>query len=185
MLALTFIVCAVVLLKWCDAQMPSPFYRELYVSDPIMTGNDVLIAQTLLKRDSAVDPNFIASGNYESDSAKATSAFQSANNLPSTGVLDSVSAQTLLDLHSDDEYTDSGFTAASMGYLYKFHILAHSNRSIETYSTLYDKDNNVMLKFRTRTHGHRGDGTTTAWPDYGDSDVGLNEFSTSGKPYVC
>ena len=30
--------------------MPAPFYRELYVTTPYMSGNDVLIAQTLLLR---------------------------------------------------------------------------------------------------------------------------------------
>ena len=68
-----------------------------------------------------------------------------------------------------------------MGYLYKFHIPVHSNRSIETYSTLFDAKGNVLLKFRTRTHGHRGDGTTNYWPDFGDGDVGLNQFTTSGN----
>lgn len=147
-----------------------------------MTGNDVLIAQTLLKRDAAVDPSFVVSGVYAADSAKATIDFQAANGLPNTdGVLDSVSAQALLDLHSDDEYTDSGFTAASMGYLYKFHIPVHSNRSIETYSTLYDQNNKVLLKFKTRTHGHRADGTDEPWPDYGNGDEGLNQFTSSGN----
>jgi hypothetical protein len=133
-----------------------------------------------LKRDKAVDPNFVASGSYASDSAKATSDFQAANNLPSTGILDSASAQALLDLHSDDGYSDSGFTAASMGYLYKFHIPVHNNRSVETYSTLYDANNNVLLKFKTRTHGHRADGTDEPWPDYGNGDEGLNQFTSSG-----
>lgn len=151
------------------------------MTDPVMTGNDVLIAQTLLQRDDAVDKNFVASGSYAQDSATATAAFQTAHNLPSTGVLDEVSAQTLLDLHSDDEYSDSGFTAASMGYLYKIHIPVHTNRSVETYSTLFDKDNNVMLKFKSRTHGHRADGTDEPWPDYGNGDIGLTQFASSGR----
>ena len=163
------------------SSMPSPFYRELFVTAPVMTGNDVLIAQTLLKRDSAVDKSFVASGTFENQSAKATSDFQGAHNLASTGILDSVSAQLLLDLHSDDGVTDSGFTAASMGYLYKIHIPVHTNRSVETYSTLFDKDNNVLLKFRTRTHGHRADGTDAPWPDFGNGDIGLTQFMTSGK----
>lgn len=184
MLALTLLVSALVVLAMCEAAMPSPFYRELYVTDPVMTGNDVLIAQTLLKRDAAVDPNFVASGSFSTESGKATSDFQAANKLPVTGVLDSASAQALLDLHSDDQYSDSGFTAASMGYLYKFHIPVHNNRSIETYSTLYDANNKVLLKFKTRTHGKRGDGTTAPWPDYGNGDEGLNQFSSSGMVLV-
>jgi hypothetical protein len=34
---------------FCD-QMPLPFKRELYVTNPMMSGSDVLIAQTLLLR---------------------------------------------------------------------------------------------------------------------------------------
>ena len=161
-------------------QMPPPFYRELKVTSPYMTGNDVLIAQTLLLRDSAVDKSLVADGIYKETSASATSSFQSANELKSTGTLDSASAQLLLDLHSDDNYKDSGFTAASMGYLYKFHIPVHVNRSVETMSTLYDANNNIMLQFRIRTHGKRADGTDQPWPDYGNGDIGLTQFASSG-----
>jgi hypothetical protein len=101
--------------------------------------------------------------------------------LKGTGVLDSETANLLLSLHSADGYKDNGFSAGSMGYLYKFHIPVHSNRSIETYASLFDKENNLLLKFRVRTHGHRGDGTTQSWPDFGDGDVGLNEFTSSGN----
>lgn len=181
MFVLTLSVLCLALVGRIWAEMPLPFTRELFVSSPVMTGNDVLIAQTLLLRDDAVDKSFVATGNYADDSAKATAAFQSAHNLPSTGVLDSVSAQTLLDLHSDDQYTDSGFTAASLGYLYKLHIPVHNNRSVETYSTLFDKDNNVLLKFKTRTHGHRADGTDVPWPDYGNNDIGLTQFYSNGE----
>ena len=161
--------------------MPAPFYRELYVTSPMMSGNDVTIAQSLLLRDAAVDQSLVVDGIYGDDSAKATSSFQSAHSLPSTGILDSESAQLLMDLHSADGYTDSGFTAASMGYMYKIHIPVYSNRSIETYATLFDKDNNVMLKFKTRAHGARDDGTEAAWPDYGDGDMGYTEYGSDGK----
>jgi hypothetical protein len=181
MLLWALVISTLVALKWCDAAMPSPFYRELYVTNPVMTGNDVLIAQTLLKRDAAVDPKFVASGKFSSDSGKATSDFQAANNLPATGILDSASAQALLDLHSDDQYSDSGFTAASMGYLYKIHIPVHNNRSVETTSTLFDANNKVLLKFKTRTHGHRANGTDEPWPDYGNGDEGLNQFTSNGE----
>jgi peptidoglycan hydrolase-like protein with peptidoglycan-binding domain len=138
------------------ASMPSPFTRQLKLTSPYMTGNDVLICQTLIKRDNAVDKNLATDGVFGPASADAVSDFQKANGLKSTGILDDVSAQKLLDLHSDDKYTDSGFTAESVGYLYKFYIPVHKNRSIETDSILYDKTGKVLLKFRTRTHGHRG-----------------------------
>jgi len=94
--------------------------------------------------------------------------------------LDAQSADLLLQLHSADGYKDSGFTAASMGYLYKIHIPVHYNRSVETMSTLYDANNNVIITFRTRTHGKRNDGTSAPCPDFGNGDVGLNEFTSSG-----
>lgn len=179
---ITFLVAlCVAIFALAQAAMPPPFTRELYVTSPVMTGNDVLIAQTLLQRDSAVSKSFTANGKYDDASAAATSAFQSAHALKATGKLDDQSAQLLLDLHSDDNYSDTGFTAASMGYKYKVYIPVHNNRSVETMATLYDANNKVLLNFRVRTHGHRGDGTTQAWPDYGDGDVGLNQFTSSGN----
>jgi peptidoglycan hydrolase-like protein with peptidoglycan-binding domain len=99
--------------------MSSPFYRELKVQSPMLTGNDVLIAQTLISRDAAVGANFVVDGVYGSDSETACKSFQMANKLEATGVVDESTSQALLDLHSADGYKDSGFTAASMGYLYK------------------------------------------------------------------
>jgi hypothetical protein len=161
--------------------MPPPFTRQLKVTSPAQTGSDVTIAQTLLVRDSAVDQNLVIDGVYGKASASATTAFQKAHALSASGVLDEATATKLLDLHSADGYKDTGFTAASMGYLYKFHIPVHSNRSVETVATLFDKDNNSLLKFTVRTHGKRGDGTTAAWPDYGNGDIGLNQFTSSGN----
>jgi hypothetical protein len=181
MLLWALVISTLVALKWCDAAMPSPFYRELYVTNPVMTGNDVLIAQTLLKRDAAVDPKFVASGKFSSDSGKATSDFQAANNLPATGILDSASAQALLDLHCVDLFSDCGFTAPSWVYLQKSPIHVNNNRSVETTSTLFDANNKVLLKFKTRTHGHRADGTDEPWPDYGNGDEGLNQFTSNGE----
>jgi hypothetical protein len=185
--AISFIILAVhvSLIAGCD--MPAPFYRALYVTSPYMKGDDVTIAQSLLKRDSAVDQSLEVDGVYGEESSKATASFQAAHSLPNTGVLDCASAQLLMDLHSEDNYKDSGFTAASMGYLYKFHIPVYTNRSIETYATLFDKDNNVMLKFKVRAHGHRDDGSAAPWPDYGDGDIGYTEYGSDGKPiwWLC
>lgn len=161
--------------------MPAPFTRELKVTTPYMTGSDVKIAQTLLNRDQSVKPAVPTSGIYDEATAKGCSEFQTVIGEKSTGTLDSATAQKLLDIHTDDNFKDNGFTAASMGYLYKFHIPVVNNRSIETYATLFDKDNNEMLKFRVRTHGKRGDGTSTAWPDFGNGDVGLTQFASSGN----
>jgi len=147
---------------------------------PYFSGNDVLIAQELMNRDTGVSPQLTVDGVFGPASATATAQFQKANGLSADGVFDADTAQKLLDLHSADGYKDSGFTAASMGYLFKLHVPVHANRSIETVSTLYDKNNNVLLTFTTRTHGHRDDGSSAAWPDFGNGDYGLNQFTSSG-----
>lgn len=97
--------------------------------EPLQSGNDVLIAQTLLLRDAVVG-SLVCDGYYGADSAAATKAFQQAHDLSDTGILDDSSALLLLDLHSADGYKDSMFTAASLGYLYKIHLPVHVNRSI-------------------------------------------------------
>ncbi len=163
------------------ATMPAPFTRELKLTTPYMTGNDVIIAQNLLNRDSAVKSKLTANGIYDQASADATSYFQASKSFKATGILDDKTAQSLLDDHTNDNYKDNGFTAGSKGYLYKFHIPVHNNRSIETYATLFDKDNNELLKFRVRTHGKRNDGTSAPWPDFGTGDVGYTQFGSSGN----
>ncbi len=165
------------------ANMPLPFYRELKFTNPLLSGDDVTIVQTLLNRDPSVANSLIVDGVFGENSQIATIKFQTANSIKSSGIIDKASADMLLKLYEADGYKDSGFTAASKGYLYKFHIPVHTNRSIETYATLFDKDNKVLLKFRARTHGMRSDGTAGAWPDYGTSpgDIGLNQFSSDGN----
>jgi len=145
-----------------------------------MKGNDVLIAQTLLMRDQAVS-SIAADGYYGNDSSNATASFQKAHGLKSNGIFDAITAQLLLDLHSDDGYTDNGFTAASKGYKYKLYLPVYNNRSVETYATLYDANNNILLKFKTRAHGHRNDGSEGPWPDFGNGDIGLNQFTSGGN----
>jgi peptidoglycan hydrolase-like protein with peptidoglycan-binding domain len=160
--------------------MPLPFYREIKLSNPSMTGNDVLIALTLLSRDDSVSSSYKADSSFESEDVDATKSFQKAVGLTASGVIDSATAQKLLDLHSADNYKDDGFTAASKGYLYKVHMPVNQNRSIETTATLFDANNNVLLTFPVRTHGYRDDGSHEAWPDFGDGDVGLNQFTSNG-----
>ena len=68
-----------------------------------------------------------------------------------------------------------------MGYLYKFHVPVHTNRSIETRATLYDADNNVIMRFPIRAHGHRDNNEYADWPDFGNGDEGLNQFTSNGN----
>lgn len=161
------------------SSMPLPFTRVLKLDTPYQTGNDVIIAQNLLLRDSAVS-TFKADGVFGEDSERATRQFQDARGLSSSGQVDAETAQRLLDLHSADGVKDSGFTAASMGYKYKIFIPVHKNRSIETAASLYDANNRQVMTFPVRTHGHRDDGSSAAWPDLGNGDFGLNQFTSNG-----
>ena len=55
-----FVLAAV--LAVCLASMPLPFNRELEVTKPLLTGNDVIIAQQLLSRNPSVKPSLTADG---------------------------------------------------------------------------------------------------------------------------
>lgn len=163
--------------------MPLPWTRVLALANPVMQGNDVIIAQNLLKRDIGVSSFFDVTGTYDSATAKAMTTFQETHALEVSGTLDSNSATMLLQLYSLDGVQDSGFSASSLGYKYKFSIPVHSNRSIETVGTLFDSNNNVMLTFAVRTHGHRDDNGDWGWPDFGSTppDFGLNQFTSNGN----
>lgn len=179
--AVCFLVALCVVAHCVAESMPLPWTRILSATNPPMTGNDVYIAQNLLVRDSSVT-NLVINGQYDKDTAAAVAAFQTAHALTVSGELDAASAQELLNLHSLDGIQDTGFSAKSMGYKYKVSVPVHSNRSVETTGTLFDDSNNILLKFKVRTHGLRDDGTHDGWPDFGSSppDVGLNQFSSSG-----
>jgi hypothetical protein len=161
------------------ADMPLPWTRELELASPAMAGNDVIIAQNLLLREPAVDA-FPVTGKYDEATEAAAIQFQTAQGLKASGVFDEDSASKLLALYSNDQVKDTGFTAASMGYKYKISISVFANRSLETSGTLYDAYNTILLTFPVRTHGHRNDGSQAAWPDMGNGDVGLNQFTSNG-----
>ena len=83
------------------AAMPQPFTRELAVTDPYMSGNDVIIAQNLMLRDDAVS-SFEANGIYDETTEKATIQFQAAHDLEDSGIFDEATANLVLSLHSAD-----------------------------------------------------------------------------------
>lgn len=173
-----------------DSSMPAPFYRELYYdSASLMEGNDVTIAQTLLNRAPSTSDPLSVDGEFGSSTADAVSAFQAASadpQLTETGKVDADTAQALLDCCMEDGYVDDGVSAGAQGYLYKFIVPVHTNRSVETTAQLLDENNTQVMEFRVRCHGYRDDGTSEAWPDYGDGDVGLNMLSSNGNtPTVC
>jgi hypothetical protein len=100
--------------------------------------------------------------------------------LAASGNVDADSATALLLLYSDDGIRDTGFTARSMGYKYKLVVTCSANRSIEHTAQLFDADNALLHAFTVRTHGHRDHDPIIPWPDFGDNDVGLNQFSSNG-----
>ena len=163
-----------------NTTMPLPFTRVIEYTDPLMYGDDVLIASTLLSRCPDIPKTYIPSNTYDNTSISNIILFQTLYKLDVNGIIDGPTASLLLSLYSNDGYKDKGVSASSMGYLYKIVIPVYNNRSIETTSTLYDKDNNVVLTFTTRAHGHRNDGSSAAWPDFGDGDIGLSQFASSG-----
>jgi hypothetical protein len=174
--------CAVVA---AAQQMPLPWTRVLDVETPLLSGNDVTIAQNLLNRAALTVP-LQCDGTYGDATADAVKQFQAiafGSGASVTGVLDSDSAQKLLDMYSTDGVVDDGASAGSLGYKYKFHIPVHQNRSIETTGTLFDTNNKVLHTFTVRNHGLRDDDGSYPWPDFGSTpgDYGLNEFSSSGN----
>jgi len=179
-----FIVCTTFAFSFSVADsMPFPWTRELQQSSPAMEGTDVFITQNLLKRDSSVPASLVADSIYGSETVNAVKSFQAAHKLQVTGNFDAASASALIVCCSDDDVKDTGFTARSMGYKYKISIPVASNRSVETIGTLFDADNNILVKFHARAHGHRDDGVNYPWPDFGSNppDDGLNEFTSSGN----
>ena len=163
-----------------STSMPLPWSRELIVANPPLQGKDVEITQYLLLRD-PLTAKLLQTGFYDAGTASAVSTFQKAHDLSPTGVVDSKTAQMILDLCSADGVKDSGFTAESLGYKYKLNIPVHVNRSIETKATLFDSKNNVMHVFTIRAHGHRdNDQGTENWPDFGNGDIGLTQFAGNG-----
>ena len=176
-------------LALATAIMPQPWTEELYYDAASqLTGNPVFIAQNLLLRDKAIKSkytNYVPNSIFDSTTNDIVILFQKSHGIKPVnrelGYFEETTAQLLLDLYSKDTIKDSGFTAKSMGYKYKFHIPVHSNRSIETMATLYDDMNTVMHVFKVRAHGHRDDASTQQpWPDYGNGDYGLNQFSSNG-----
>jgi hypothetical protein len=65
-----FVVFNIIIVTvYSNDEMPLPFYREIYVTTPIMMGNDVIIAQTLLNRDNGVNPKISVDGQFGALSA--------------------------------------------------------------------------------------------------------------------
>jgi len=135
----------------CTGQYSCPFSRLLSLQQPQLHGNDVTIAQSLLKRSPFVSSALSVTGYYDSPTADAVSAFQRGNLLSATGNIDVDTSNLLLQLHSYDGYKDNG--TIPVGFFYKVHIKVSQNRSEETNAYLYNNKLELLLTFRVRLHG--------------------------------
>jgi len=167
-------------------EMPLPFKRILSLQNPLLQGNDVIIAQNLLLRSPYVKAisqkiKFVVDGIYGNASAMATAAFQQGNFIRSpSGVFDATTAIYALQWLSCDSYKDDGRPARDYGLLYKLYLPVHTNRSQETTATLMDANNTVLFQFRARTHGVSSSTGPIIWPDTSNA-IGLNQFTTNGN----
>ena len=165
--------------------MPLPWMRELRLTDPPMTGNDILIAQTLISRKPGAPLTVLERGVYDADTEAAVIWFQQEEGLSTIapkGIFENETASLLLSCCLEDGYFDAGLPAAYYGKLYKIIVPIPSvNRSIEATATLLDSENNEIRRFRVRAHGVRDDGSSAPWPDFGNGDIGLNMLSPNGN----
>jgi hypothetical protein len=120
------------------------------------------------------------SGTWDAASIAAAQQFQESQNMTASGNVDAATAALLLKMFNADGVRDQGLSARQLGYMFKLVISVHGNRSVEAPATLFDADNKPLLAFIVRTHGHRDNDPTIPWPDFGDGDVGLNQFSSNG-----
>jgi len=174
------LVAVILLAALCHAQsMPAPFTRQLQLTNPPMSGNDVIILQNLIIRSRYVS-NITFNGDYDNDTANAVTAFQKGHGLSADGIFGPSTANLLLDTCSCDGYRDTGFTAGSMGYKYKVLIQVFRNRSYEHQAILFDANNTVLHQFRVRAHGHDTADVNPPWPSWSNTD-GLNQFTSNGN----
>ena len=160
--------------------MPLPFRRTLKLTQPRMEGSDVLVLQNLINRNDVLSKKVQITSIYDNETAEAVKEFQKKFASSAPGIFGPSEAQALLACCMEDGYKDDGKPATSKGYKYKVHVMVNKNRSIESNATLYDGNNNVLLEFRVRAHGHSSTHRNTTWPDYTD-DAGINQLSSSGN----
>jgi len=161
-----------------DDAYPCPFYRPLTVTNPPLSGSDVYILQNFLTRN-PLFLNLQLTGQFDAATSAALAKFQSINSIvtSSPGDLDLNTANQLLEICSDDGYVDNG--TVPPGFKYKVFVPVYRNRSIETTATLFDSNNNVLLKFTVRTHGQNVNTTGEAQNQFcnnGYTPTGLMTF---------
>jgi len=133
-----------------------PFTRVLHVVEPNMEGRDVVILQNLLRRSSSSRGiELKATGFFDNDTQRVLQSFQEDEELtPADGVLNPLTAFTVLKKLMNDKYRDDG--SIPEGVKFKLHIPVYRDRTIETNATLYNSKGDVLHRFLVRTHGSNG-----------------------------
>lgn len=105
--------------------MPCPFTRTLSLQTPPLQGKDVTILQTLIKRAPSAS-GILVTGKYDAQTQNAVESFQRDNSIPVTGNVDSLTATTVLQKLSYDNYRDDHTMPAWAKY--KVHVPVHKDR---------------------------------------------------------
>jgi len=182
-MASSLLLCSILFVYGSFAQMPLPWTRELKLTNPVMTGNDILIASTLMSRCDCwpldVSPSFA----YTFAISSAVKQFQTHLHLSPDGIFGPVTANRTLMNFSYDRFDNNQIKASQYNAKYKIFIPVYDDslRNIQTIGHLMDADNKILLSFETRTHG-QSNPPTQVWPNYNDSigvsrDIAANKFN--------
>jgi hypothetical protein len=122
-----------------------------------MKGNDVKIAQALLRRSPFVK-NVSVTSTFDAATVTAVKQFQTGNKITASGKVDVKTASALLHLHTHDGWSDpNGALPVPPGSMYKVWIPVNKNRSIETVGVLFAANKTVLHRFPVRLQGQPGD----------------------------
>ena len=158
-----------------------PFGRQLQLGD---TGRDVLVLNRILlfraTRYCSTLPS--SSSTFDNITFTCLSLFQAAR-VPMAaqrGILDAVTAMTILTELSPDNYFDNGLSPFELGYQYKVLIrLPSTNRSVEATAYLIAGNGSHLFNFTVRVHGSESYPAPN-WPSWNSTDSGLSEFASDG-----
>ena len=158
-----------------------PFGRQLQIGD---TGRDVLVLNRLLAAralECFTNPP-ISSSIFDIVTKSCLSLFQDAKvkGFTERGILDAITAFTIIEQLGKDSYVDSGIPPFELGYLYKVLVkLPSTNRSVEATASLIASNGTELFNFTVRLHGAENY-PAPDWPSYNNSDSGLSEFASDG-----
>ena len=170
-------LCPMLLMGNNANAMLGPFTRKLESRDPPMSGKDVVILQNLLKRFPRAKDLSITS-EYDQQTSMAVKAFQDANHMEATGVLDDRTARVVLDQLLSDGFKDDRSAPAAHGYKFKLFVPVYKDRNKETNATLFNAEGKQIFSFRIRAHGWKDINQLTR---NGNTPTGLMTFDLNSK----